>query len=63
MRCLETGLRWTWTMHFISVAEGMVDSYRDAEDFEGFKLAVIVNFGVDTAITEEEFLKEATANS
>ena len=29
------------------------------EDFEGFKVAVILNFGVDTAITEEEFLKES----
>src|SRR5579863_3890776 len=44
---------------FYSVSEGMVNSYRDAEDFEGFKVAVILNFGVDTAITEEEFLKDA----
>ena len=43
---------------FYSVAEGMVNSYRDVEDFEGFKVAVILNFGVDTSITEEEFLKE-----
>jgi preprotein translocase subunit SecA len=43
---------------FYSVAEGMVGSYRDAEDFEGFKVAVILNFGVDTSITEEEFLKD-----
>jgi len=44
---------------FYSVAEGMVGSYRDAEDFEGFKVAVILNFGVDTSITEEEFLKDS----
>ncbi len=31
---------------FYSVAEGMVNSYRDVEDFEGFKVAVILNFGV-----------------
>src|SRR5450432_2796609 len=43
---------------FYSVAEGMVGSDRDAEDFEGFKVAVILNFGVDTSITEEEFLKD-----
>jgi preprotein translocase subunit SecA len=45
---------------FYSVAEGMVHSYRDAEDHEGFKVAVILNFGVDTSITEEEFLKDST---
>ncbi len=44
---------------FYSVAEGMMGSYRDAEDFEGFKVAVILNFGVDTSITEEEFLKDS----
>jgi preprotein translocase subunit SecA len=43
---------------FYSVAEGMMGSYRDAEDFEGFKVAVILNFGVDTSITEEEFMKD-----
>jgi len=43
---------------FYSVAEGMVNTYRDAEDHEGFKVAVILNFGVDTSITEEEFLKD-----
>ena len=31
---------------FYSVAEGLVSTYREQEDFEGFKLAVIVNFGV-----------------
>src|SRR5450432_2302925 len=44
---------------FYSVAESLVNAYRDTEDFEGFKVAVILNFGVDTAITEEEFLKES----
>ncbi len=43
---------------FYSVAGAMMNSYRDVEDYEGFKVAVILNFGVDTAITEEEFLKE-----
>ncbi|MDP4131090.1 MAG: preprotein translocase subunit SecA, partial [Bacteroidota bacterium] len=44
---------------FYSVAESMVNSYRDVEDYEGFKVAVILNFGVNTSITEEEFLKDS----
>ncbi len=43
---------------FYSVSEGMVNTYRDAEDYAGFKVAVILNFGVDTTITEEDFLKD-----
>jgi preprotein translocase subunit SecA len=43
---------------FYSVAEAVMGSYRDAEDFAGFKVAIILNFGVDTSITEEEFLKD-----
>ena len=34
-----------------------MNSFREQEDFEGFKLACIVNFGLDTNITEEEFKK------
>ena len=44
---------------FYSVAEAIVGGYRDVEDFEGFKVAVILNFGVDTSISEEEFLKDS----
>jgi preprotein translocase subunit SecA len=40
---------------FSVVAEGLVSGFREQEDFEGFKLACIVNFGLDTAIEEEEF--------
>lgn len=40
---------------FYSVAEGLVNSFREMEDFEGFKLAVIVNYAIETSITEEEF--------
>jgi preprotein translocase subunit SecA len=43
---------------FYVVAEGLVNAFREGDDYEGFKLAVIVNFGVDTAIAEEEFQKE-----
>ena len=45
-------------MHFILWQKVWWAAYRDAEDFEGFKLAVILNFGIDTSITEEEFLKD-----
>ena len=39
---------------FYTVSEGLVNSFREQEDFEGFKLAVIVHFGMDTTITKEE---------
>ncbi len=42
---------------FYSVVEGLVFSARDEDNFENFKLNVIVNFGVDTAISAEEFSK------
>jgi len=42
---------------FYTVAEGLVNSFREQEDFEGFKLAVIVNFGMDTTISKEELEK------
>lgn len=40
---------------FSMVAESLVSSFREQEDYEGFKLACIVNFGMDTTITPEEF--------
>ena len=40
---------------FSVTAEDLVDSNREQEDYEGFKLACIVNFGIDTRITAEEF--------
>ena len=39
---------------FYTVAEGLVNSFKEQSDYEGFRLAVIVNFGIDTAITSEE---------
>jgi preprotein translocase subunit SecA len=42
---------------FSVVAEQLVTGYRDQEDFEGFKLACIVNFGLETQIDEEELKK------
>ena len=43
---------------FYSVADGLINSFKETEDFEGFKLAVIMNFGIDTTITAEQLSKE-----
>jgi preprotein translocase subunit SecA len=43
---------------FYIVAEGLINSFREQDDYDGFKLSTIVNFGVDTKIEQEEFLKE-----
>jgi len=42
---------------FSVVAESLVSGFREQEDYEGFKMACIVNFGLDIAIDEEEFKK------
>ncbi|HEV3324653.1 MAG TPA: preprotein translocase subunit SecA [Puia sp.] len=42
---------------FYVVAEGLINSFREGDDFEGFKMSTIVNFGIDSKIEEEEFLK------
>lgn len=42
---------------FYNVCEGLINSFREQDDFEGFKLAVIIHFGLDTAISEDEFRK------
>ncbi len=59
---------------FYEVAENIVTTHRESGDYEAFKLDVIMNFAIDTAITEEELQKsqvneiaeklygEATAN-
>jgi preprotein translocase subunit SecA len=44
---------------FYSVAEGLVNSFKESNDHEGFKLSAIMNFGIDTAITPEELEKGA----
>jgi preprotein translocase subunit SecA len=46
---------------FYSVADGLVNSFKETNDHEGFKLAVILNFGIDTTITPEE-LEKGVAN-
>lgn len=45
---------------FSTVAEGLVESFREQEDYEGFKMSCIVSFGLDTKITAEDFLKGDT---
>ena len=42
---------------FYVVAEGLVNSFREQDHFEDFKLSTIVHFGIDTQITQEEFSK------
>jgi preprotein translocase subunit SecA len=40
---------------FSVTAEELVSIYREQDDFEGFKLACIINFGLDTQISDEQF--------
>jgi len=42
---------------FYDVANGLVNTFKENNDFEGFKLEVIVNLGLDTTIHAEEFEK------
>jgi preprotein translocase subunit SecA len=42
---------------FYAVAEDLVNSFKEQNDHEGFRLAVIVNFGIDPSITAEELAK------
>lgn len=43
---------------FYSIAEDVVASFKEQNDYEGFRLAVIVNFGLDSAITAEDLAKK-----
>jgi preprotein translocase subunit SecA len=45
-----------------SVAEGLVNSFKEMNDHEGFKLASIVNFGIDPTITADELGKLMSMN-
>lgn len=45
---------------FYNVADELVSSFKESNDYEEFKLSVIVNFGTDTTITHEEFEKSDT---
>lgn len=43
-----------------AVAEGLVVSFKEQNEFDQFKLAAILNFGIDTSITQEAFNKDNT---
>ena len=43
---------------FYSVADGLINSFKEGNDHDGFKMAAIMNFGIDTAITAEELDKD-----
>ncbi len=43
---------------FFSVADGLVFLHKESGDHEGFKLAVILHFAVDTSITADELAKD-----
>ncbi len=45
---------------FYSVADGLIYGFKETEDHEGFKLAVIMHYGIDTTITAEELSKDNT---
>jgi preprotein translocase subunit SecA len=60
MLCLEKGLHLILIMQFYSVAEGLIISFKESGDHEDFKLAAILNFGIDTSITKEELDKDDT---
>lgn len=43
---------------FYNVALGLINSFKEQNDYEGLKLATIVNFGIDTSITAEDLNKQ-----
>ncbi|MBP6432595.1 MAG: preprotein translocase subunit SecA [Ferruginibacter sp.] len=47
---------------FYSVAQGLILSFKEGNNYDGFKMACIINFGIDTNITAEELDKD-DANS
>jgi preprotein translocase subunit SecA len=47
---------------FYEVAEGIVFACKESEDYENFKLSIIMNFGLDTKIDEATF-KSTDANT
>lgn len=47
---------------FYTVADGLIASFKEQNDHEGFKMACIINFGIDTAITAEQ-LDKADSNT
>ena len=56
-RCLANVLHLILTMHFILLSEGLINSFREQEDYEGFKLAAIVNFGLQSPSPKKNLKK------
>lgn len=42
---------------FYAVAEDLINSFKEQNDHDGFRLAAIVNFGIDTTITADELAR------
>jgi len=42
---------------FYDVTDGLVNTFKENNDYEGFRLEVIVNLGLDTTITQDQFTK------
>ncbi|MBY0477151.1 MAG: preprotein translocase subunit SecA [Chitinophagaceae bacterium] len=42
---------------FYTVADGLIASFKEQNDHDGFKMACIISFGIDTAITAEQLDK------
>jgi preprotein translocase subunit SecA len=42
---------------FSAMTGGLVESFKEQEDYEGFRMACIVNFALETTISEENFLR------
>ena len=40
---------------FYDVADGLINTFKEKNDFEAFKLETIVNLGLDTTISKDEF--------
>ncbi len=47
---------------FYSVAEGLINSGKESNDYEDFKLSVIINFAIDTSITRDNLEKDDAAH-
>ena len=48
--------------NMFDVCENLVEEYQDAQDFESFKIECIRTLSVDSPFTEEQFIKENSAD-
>ncbi|RXK81405.1 preprotein translocase subunit SecA [Filimonas effusa] len=47
---------------FYDVAEGLANTFKESGDFDGLKLELIVNYGLDTTLTAEDFGRLSVAD-